>query len=219
MRRRALILVLPLLATAACGGDDVIQVGPTDGSADATIDVDLVSYLPVPATGSPLRKGYDAIVARKCADCHQSPDPNDGVLSGRATAIQGTTAYPKNLTPDPDTGMDAWDAPTIARALRKGVDDQGLPLCPPMPHFTDMADDEANGIALYLQSLPPVHHYIPDSVCPPLEPFDAGIDTGIDSGIDAAPPADGAAEGGEGGADAPVDAPADASIPDSPASG
>ena len=64
--------------------------------------------------------GRLAVRARKCGDCHQSPDLRDGVLSGQTTPIVDyPQAYGSNLTPDPDTGMDAWDAGTIANALRR----------------------------------------------------------------------------------------------------
>ena len=72
--------------------------------------------------------------------------------------------------------MDAWDAASIAAALTQGYDSQGNPLCPAMPVYCDMSSDEAFAIAAYLQSLTPVWHPVPASVCPPYEPVpDSGI--------------------------------------------
>jgi mono/diheme cytochrome c family protein len=103
--------------------------------------------------------GRLAVTARKCGDCHQSPDPRDGVLSGQATPIMDyPQAYGSNLTPDPDTG----------------IDDQGQPLCAPMPRFADMSDDEAVAIAAYLQSLVPVWHAVPATVCASRSAADGG---------------------------------------------
>jgi nicotinate dehydrogenase subunit B len=129
--------------------------------------------------GSPTsERGYAAVQARGCGECHQSPDPRDGVLSGQTTPRPGTRSYGSNLTPDPDTGMDAWDAGSIAAAVLYGADDQGALLCPPMPAFVEagMAPDEALSIAAYLQSLTPVWHLVPASECvrPPMEPMEAG---------------------------------------------
>jgi mono/diheme cytochrome c family protein len=122
-------------------------------------------------------RGYLAVTSRQCGQCHQSPDPRDGILSGRMAPLDGTQQYGSNLTPDPDTGMDAWDADTIANAVLEGVDDQGGRLCPPMPTFADagMGYDEAVAIALYLQSLTPVRHFVLSNACPQLNPAkDAG---------------------------------------------
>ncbi|HZS38088.1 MAG TPA: c-type cytochrome [Polyangia bacterium] len=106
--------------------------------------------------------------ARGCANCH-----GDG-LTGRAAALDGglagSTPYAPNLTPDRATGLGGWADIEIVRTLRAGVDDQGAPLCPPMPVFEDMTDLEAYSIAAYLRSLPPVSHSVPASLCPPLKP-------------------------------------------------
>jgi hypothetical protein len=112
-------------------------------------------------------QGYLAVQLRKCGDCHQSWNPADGVLSGQATPLRETQSYGSNLTPDPDTGMDAWDAGSIASAILDGIDDRGNHLCPAMPHGADagMTGDEAFAIAAYLQSLPPVRHVVPASTC------------------------------------------------------
>ncbi len=132
--------------------------GSDDGGAAPDVDTD-----------SPAGQGMLAAQARQCAQCHQSPNPADGVLSGQTTPVAGTHAYGSNLTPDPDTGMDAWDAGSIAQAilLRQGVD--GGTLCSAHPAYAEagMGTDEALSIASYLQSLPAVWRPIPSSACAP----------------------------------------------------
>ncbi len=127
-----------------------------DGGTAADVEVD-----------SPEGQGMLAAQARQCGQCHQSPNPADGVLSGQTTPVPGTHAYGSNLTPDPDTGMDAWDAGSIAQAilLRQGAD--GGTLCSAMPAYADagMGTDEALSIAAYLQRLTPVWRPIPASTC------------------------------------------------------
>jgi hypothetical protein len=148
----------------------VLLVGCGQNSQPATSS-SMPDAEPTPA------RGLLAVASRKCGDCHQSPDPRDGILSGRVGPVQGKLTYGANLTPDPDTGMDAWDADTIAKAVLDGVDDQGSRLCPSMPIFADagMGYDEAVAIALYLQSLTPVRNFVPASGCPPVNPAkDAG---------------------------------------------
>jgi hypothetical protein len=125
--------------------------------------------------GTTSAQGLVAVKSRQCDRCHQSPDPSDGILSGQTAPVQGHE-YGSNLTPDPDTGMDAWDADSIATAVLQGIDNQGGPLCPSMPRFADagMGSDEAFSIATYLQTLTPVRHVIPASMCPERSRGDAG---------------------------------------------
>jgi hypothetical protein len=113
---------------------------------------------------------------RGCAMCHG--DASSG-WSGQSD-LQATMEYGSNLTPDVDTGLGAWADIEIIRAMRYGVDNHQMPLCPTMPHFDGsdknpqyhdaMTDLEANAIVAYLRSLPAVSRKIPDSMCPPLKP-------------------------------------------------
>jgi hypothetical protein len=122
-------------------------------------------------------QGRAAAELRDCAKCHQSRNPNDGILSGQTSPVPGTRSYGSNLTPDPDTGMDAWDAQAIAASILNGVDDQGQALCSDMHRWASkgMGNDEALAIAAYLQGLTPVWHVVPASTCAPAPPAaDAG---------------------------------------------
>lgn len=108
---------------------------------------------------------------RGCPTCHE-PANGRGTLSGQATPRPGTTAYGHNLTPDEDTGLGHWTDIQIIRAIRHGIDDEGAPVCPPMPAFYDIGDFEAQAILAYLRSLPKVARPdIPETTCPPLKPF------------------------------------------------
>lgn len=151
------IAVALCLFAAAC--DVRSQATPPDAGQDG-------GQLPVDVD-SAAGQGYLAVQSRGCAECHQSPDPTAGVLSGQTTPVPGTLSYGSNLTPDPDTGMDFWDAATIATGVLNGVDEQGRPLCSAMPAYVEagMGTGEAFAIAAYLQSLPPVWRAIPASQC------------------------------------------------------
>lgn len=135
------------IASAGCGPESI--AGSPDGG------------------GGLVAAGLDAVARRGCPACH---DPGDGSLSGQTAPRPGTLAYGANLTPDPDTGIGGWSDEAIARAIRGGLDEQLAPLCPPMPRFAGMADDEVAAITAYLRQLPPVRNgAIPGSVCPPLK--------------------------------------------------
>ena len=142
--------------------------------------------------GDLINVGRRFVEARGCATCHQSELQADGVLSGQREPRPGTQATGANLTPDPATGVGDCADIEIVRALRHGVDNHGLPLCPPMPHYEGSATDAASGespmsdleaaaIVAYLRSLPAVVR--PDgrarSLCPPLK--DAPVDLAMET--------------------------------------
>ncbi len=121
--------------------------------------------------------GRAVIIARDCQKCHGSALTGnvDGVMSATAT---GGFAYPPNLTPDDDTGLGCWNVDQIARAILHGVDDQGSPLCDPMPRFDDAGLPEADAVAIaqFLKSIPPRTSHVPQTpAC--LAPPDAGATT------------------------------------------
>lgn len=145
------------LALVACGsksnqltGDPNADGGPS-GKDQATVD-----------------QGKASVVSRKCVDCHTA------AMSGQTAPLaypQDPTVelYPPNLTPDPDYGVVNWTDDQLALAIRTGVDQDGLELCPQMKHFSTMNDYETYSIIKYLRQLPPVHQRILRSVCPPLK--------------------------------------------------
>jgi hypothetical protein len=163
VKRLASLVVLASSLTACRAGEGDTGGGSTDAAPDS-----------VAAAGAL------AVSAYECARCHQSSHPADGVLSGQTIPVPGSEAYGSNLTPDPDTGMDAWDAGVIATAILKAQDNRGKPLCPQMPAYEDagMSEEVAATIAVYLQGLPAVWHPVPPSVCPPIKGGDAGADGG-----------------------------------------
>jgi mono/diheme cytochrome c family protein len=75
--------------------------------------------------------------------------------------ISGVFAVP-NLTPDNETGLGSWSDAEIARAIREGVDKDGLPLViMPASNFHAMSDADVAALIGYLRSLDPVKNEIP----------------------------------------------------------
>jgi len=76
--------------------------------------------------------------------------------------------YPRNLTPDPETGIGNWSEDDIVKAFRTGQRADGSAILPPMPWpgYAHMPDEDAYAIAAYLKSLPPVKHKVPDKLPP-----------------------------------------------------
>lgn len=144
-----------------------------EGGAEETPDPDA-------ATWSPYLRGALAVQSRGCPSCHQSGNPDDGVLSGQLLPVPGTRIFGKNLTPDPETGIGGLTDTQIIRMLRQGKDEENKSLCNVMPRYTDMGVDEEESILAYLRALRPVHREIPDGVCAVLP--DGGVHDGGDGG-------------------------------------
>jgi mono/diheme cytochrome c family protein len=132
---------------------------------------------PIPSTPAmtQLQRGEYIANITGCNDCHTpgtlygSPDFSRA-LSGSELGWQGPwgVSYPRNLTPDPATGLGSWTDAEIERALRSGVKKDGSPLLPPMPwpDFAHMTQEDMGALIAYLRSIPPVVHKVPDIVPP-----------------------------------------------------
>jgi len=168
--------------------------------------------------------GMLAVQALNCANCHQDEPVDAGlILSGRTTTtVPEAGVFPKNLTPDPMTGLGCWTDDQIITAFMTGVGEQGQTICDRMPRFGARIDaGVAQEIANFLRTLPAVSKAIPETlVCPPRpEPRpdagtdadasgpDGGTDGGADAGTDGASPPD-------SGSDAAPDGGQDSASPD-----
>jgi mono/diheme cytochrome c family protein len=155
---------------------------PACGSSASTPPAPAVD--PTSREASTAEKGGEAVQKRKCVTCHGmnmagavAPLPLAGITTDTRVEL-----YPPNLTPDPDTGIGvgvstdpakkSYTDDLLARAIRSGIDNDDLELCPEMKHFADMTDFEVYSIVKYLRALPPVNQKILRSVCPPLKTKD-----------------------------------------------
>ena len=72
--------------------------------------------------------------------------------------------WPRNLTPDKETGLGNYSAAQIKQALRDGKRLDGKMMAPPMssliPHFSGMTDEDLDAVVAYLLSLPAKKHKI-----------------------------------------------------------
>jgi len=74
--------------------------------------------------------------------------------------------YPKNLTPDVETGLGRWSEDDIARAVRQGQSRDGRVLIPvmPWPSYAVLTEADARAIAAYLKTVPAVRFSVPRDV-------------------------------------------------------
>ncbi len=131
------------------------------------------------AAADPVARGRYLVGVLGCNDCHTpgslygAPDTTRK-LSGSELGWKGPwgVSYPQNITPDSTTGIGTWTQEQIVATIRGGKRPDGTPLLPPMPwpDFAGLTDDDANAVAAYLKSIPPVNHKNLADV-PPTAPF------------------------------------------------
>ncbi|MEA2740031.1 MAG: hypothetical protein QOH05_3338 [Acetobacteraceae bacterium] len=103
-----------------------------------------------------------------CEGCHSTHDAAGAVAPSRLMAGgdhpiragNGVFIVPPNITPDRDTGIGGWTAAAIVAAIRTGRTPDGRTLSIAMPwrtQYADLTDEDAQAIAAYLLTVPPVH--------------------------------------------------------------
>jgi mono/diheme cytochrome c family protein len=127
------------------------------------------------AAKSEVERGRYLVITMGCNDCH-TPGTLFGApdfkreLSGSELGWRGPwgTSFPRNLTPDPETGLGKWTAEEMANTLRTGVRKDGSVLLPPMPwpNTSQMTEADLHALVAYLRSLPPVSHAVPKALPP-----------------------------------------------------
>lgn len=132
----------------------------------------MVGWSATAVAGDPqVERGRYLVAIISCTDCH-----TNGSLAGKPDlahflggsdigfAIPGLGYfYGANLTPDPETGLGKWTREQIVMAITRGERPDGRILAPIMPwhSFGKMTSEDAEAMAAYLQSLPPVQHKVP----------------------------------------------------------
>jgi hypothetical protein len=110
-----------------------------------------------------------------CWECHSgtSTGPKDvgekEFLSGGGPPFElpGVgKVYPRNLTPDPETGLGKYSAAQLKQALRDGKRLDGKRMAAPMnffiPHISGLTDEDTDALIAFLRSIPPVKNKVPD---------------------------------------------------------
>jgi mono/diheme cytochrome c family protein len=122
------------------------------------------------AADSQVARGKYLVTVASCTDCHTPghflghPDMSKflgGSDVGFAIPGLGVFVGP-NLTPDKQTGLGNWTAAQIVTALTEGKLPDGRILAPAMPWraYANLTKSDAQAIAAYLKSLPPVQHQV-----------------------------------------------------------
>lgn len=107
-----------------------------------------------------------------CGNCHAQFDKEGrpltalGLSGGRVFEEEPFTAYARNITPDPETGIGKWTDAQLVRAIREGIRPDGTLIGPPMPieFYRGISDADARALVAYLRAQPPVKNLVPKSV-------------------------------------------------------
>jgi mono/diheme cytochrome c family protein len=166
-----------------------------------------------------MRGRYLATQVGVCMECHTPENPPgsaeplmlDMAFAGGRVFPLGPdfAATSRNLTSDA-TGLEGWTKADIVNVLHEGIDKDGKPLCPPMPAgpmgaFGGLTDDDAEDIAAYILSLPPIENEVSNCELPSGPPAGEGGAGGMPAGggaggADGASSGAGGASGAAGGA-------------------
>ena len=94
---------------------------------------------------------YGRYLAQTCGGCH-----GQSFSGGPIPGVPATPPYPRNLTPDAETGLGSWQEADFFRAIREGLRPDGTQLSTAMPWqaFRLMTDEEIRALWLYLQTVP-----------------------------------------------------------------
>jgi len=128
-----------------------------------------------PPTTDKVAYGHYLARIGACTECHSLtakgplPETDPLYLAGSEQVFEDPAlgqTYPRNLTPDAETGLGNYDAAAIKQALRTGRRLDGKRMAPPMsviiPHLSGLTDEDLDALVAYLKSVPPVRHKIPD---------------------------------------------------------
>ena len=95
--------------------------------------------------------------AGDCATCHTAKGGKP-LAGGLGLETGFGTIFSSNITPDPYTGIGRWSLAAFTRALRDGVDRDGVHLFPAFPydHFTKVNDADIAALYAFLMTQPAV---------------------------------------------------------------
>ena len=140
-------------------------------AATATVILAALMLAGTSAAETPLERGtYLMKSVAACPVCH-TPWDGDGQIADKHFAgglvfeEDEYTAYASNITPDVETGIGSWSDEEIIIAIREGKRPDGSLIGPAMPIalYRGMSDRDAQAIAAYLRSIPPVRNEVPAS--------------------------------------------------------
>lgn len=100
------------------------------------------------------------LYSSSCILCHNA----NGAGGQKNNGLGAGTMWSRNISPDMETGIGAWDEAQLVRAIRSGVSRDGRPLywqAMPWDHFANLDEEDVRSLAVYLKAIPPVNQAVP----------------------------------------------------------
>jgi alcohol dehydrogenase (quinone), cytochrome c subunit len=136
-----LLLILLAIAVIVFAGALTYALVPTHTRP-------IASSQPPHSDAASIERGRYLAVAADCTACHTAPG---GMPFAGGFALDSPlgTIYSTNITPDKDSGIGKFTLDDFDRAVRHGIDDEGVTLYPAMPYpsYARMSDEDV--AALY----------------------------------------------------------------------
>ncbi len=82
---------------------------------------------------------------------------------------RGAKYYPRNITPDPDTGIGKWSEEQFVRAFKNRTRPDGTKYDNsdmPWDSFRNMKEEDIRAIYRYLKTIKPINNKVPENVPP-----------------------------------------------------
>jgi mono/diheme cytochrome c family protein len=144
------------------------------------LPVTICVFTSAAAAQTPVERGKYLVNLAGCADCHTpgyflGHSDEKRYLGGSDVGFGipnvGVFVAP-NLTPDKQTGLGGWSQADIVTAITSGKRPDGRVLSPimPWPALSQLSPSDAEAVAAYLKSLPPVSHKVPGPFKPDEKP-------------------------------------------------
>jgi alcohol dehydrogenase (quinone), cytochrome c subunit len=97
-----------------------------------------------------IERGRYLAVAGDCTACHTAPG-GKSFAGGLPINSPIGTIYSTNITPDKESGIGKWTLDDFDRAVRHGIDDEGVTLYPAMPYpsYALMGDEDIAALYAY----------------------------------------------------------------------
>lgn len=103
----------------------------------------------------PLAKGRYLATAGNCISCH-TREGGEPFAGGLGFKTDFGTIYSTNITSDPAAGIGKWSLEQFTRAMREGIDADGVHLYPAFPYtaFTKISDADMAELFAFVKSIP-----------------------------------------------------------------
>src|SRR5580698_7136019 len=100
-----------------------------------------------------VERGRYLALAADCGACHTAPGGKP-FAGGFAIDSPLGVIYSTNITPDPESGIGKFTLDDFDRAVRHGIDDEGVTLYPAMPYPSYVLMSDADVAALHANGIP-----------------------------------------------------------------